>query len=92
MTFDHIPDGRWGLAERVRPVDSRPDLSRFDEIPEDHQVFGVLRRHEHAQLLAHEWGQQLRPDVAVESAEPPSIGLASDDDEPPARGEGSTEL
>ena len=47
------------------------------------QVGGVLRGDEGAELLAHERGQQDRPELAVGAAEPASVGLASDDDERP---------
>ena len=33
-----------------------------------------------------------RPELAVEAAQPPSVGLASDDDEPAFRGQGSTKV
>jgi hypothetical protein len=43
LAVDHVPDGRWNVAERVSPVDSRRDLSGFEELPESYQIFGVLR-------------------------------------------------
>jgi hypothetical protein len=51
-------------------------------LSEGKQVFGVLRGDERAQLLADERGQQERPELTVDAAEPPSIRLTSDDDEP----------
>ena len=45
-----------------------------------------------AELLADEQGQHGRPELAVDAAEPPSAGLAADDDERPARGEGAAEV
>src|SRR6266516_6704116 len=87
VTFLDVPDGRRGLAQRVRPVDGGCDLSGLDEIPEDPQVHGVLRRNERAQLLAHQRGEQGRTELAVAAAKPASTGLAPDDDEPSLGGE-----
>ena len=57
--------------------------ARLDEPSEDLQIVGVLRGDERAQLVADERRQQERPELMVDAAEPPSIGLTSDDDEPP---------
>jgi hypothetical protein len=56
------------------------------------RVVGVLRGDECAQLLADEQRQHERREPTVDAAEPPSIGLASDDDEPPPRGERAPEM
>src|SRR3979409_1268410 len=58
LTFDQVSDGRRGFAQGVRPVEGGHEESRLDEISEDRQVLGVLRRDKRAQLLAHQWGQQ----------------------------------
>lgn len=42
--FLDVPDSGRGLAERVGPVDGGCDLPGFDEILQDPQVRGVLRR------------------------------------------------
>jgi hypothetical protein len=90
--FLDVADGCRGLAERVGPVDGGCDLSGLDEIPEDPQVLGVLRRDERTQLLAHQRGEQEGAELAVATAEPPPAVLAADDDEPAARGEGPAEV
>ena len=48
-------------------------------------------RDERAQLLAHERGQHERADLTIGAPEPPSIRLASGDDEGPLGGEGAPE-
>jgi len=43
------------------------------------------------QLLTHELGQHVRPELAICAPEPPSIGLTSDDDKRPLWGERAAE-
>ena len=55
VTSFQIPEGLRGFAQRVRPVDDRPDLSGFDEFPQKHKVRMVRHRNKEASLLAHEY-------------------------------------
>jgi hypothetical protein len=75
----------------VGPVHFRSDLPCFEELPENRQVRGVLLCTEDAQLLTHQRGERNGPELAVEVPQPPFFGLASDDDQLSARGEGPTE-
>src|SRR5215212_5862364 len=88
VSFFKITDGLWDLAQRVRPVDDRCDLTEFDELLEDEHVLVVLLVNECAQLLAHERGQHHRPDLAICATEPPSSPFAAYDDESSLEGEG----
>src|SRR4051794_41709850 len=72
---EEVADSRSGLAERIRAVDDRCELAGVDELSERHQVFGVLRGHECAELLADERGEQERADLTIDAAEPASVGL-----------------
>jgi hypothetical protein len=92
MPVQHVANGCGDLAERVGPVDGGCDLAGLDEFAEGRQVCGVLRGDEGAELLADEWRQQVRPDLPVGAAEPPSLGLAADDDEPSVGGEGAAQV
>src|SRR5215204_3832317 len=65
VSFFQIPDGLGDLGERVRPVDDRCYLSGFDELLEDEHVLVVLLVNECASLLAHEWGQHERAELAI---------------------------
>src|SRR4051812_19115703 len=87
-----LADSRSDLAERIGAVDDRCELRRVDELSERHQVLGVLRGHECAELLADERGEQERADLTIDAAEPASIGLASDDDEPSPASERAPEV
>src|SRR4051794_30640653 len=89
---EQVADSRSDLAERIGAVDGRCELARVDELSERDQVLGVLRGHECAELLADERGEQERADLTVDAAEPASIGLAADDDEPPPASEGAPEV
>ena len=89
---EQVADRRGDLAERIGAVDGRCELARVDELSERHQVFGVLRGDECAELLADERGQQERADLTIDATEPASIGLASDDDEPPPASERAPEV
>ena len=92
VAFAYVQDGCRHFAQRIRTLDGRCDLSGLDEISDNPEILGVLRRSEHAQRLAHEWRQQNRSEAAVESADPASIGLAADDHERSSRSERSTEM
>ena len=74
---EQVADSRSDLAERIGAVDDRCELPRVDELSERHQVLGVLRGHECAELLADERGEQESADLTIDAAEPASIGLAS---------------
>src|SRR5919198_3823393 len=89
---EQVADRRSDLAERIGAVDGRCEPARVDELSERHQVFGVLRGDEGAELLADERGQQERADLTIDATEPASIGLASDDDEPPPASERAPEV
>src|SRR3712207_6456308 len=92
LPFCQIPDGLWGLGERVGPVDDRFELPGFDELLKEDQVLAVLPRHERPQLLVHEPGQYRRPKLAIGASEPPPSPFAPHDDEGSLRGEGATEV
>ena len=51
--FD-MTEGRRGLAQRVRAVDDRRELSGFDEFLQIYQVVMIRHRKVPAQALAHE--------------------------------------
>src|SRR5829696_799063 len=87
-----VADGGGDLAEGVGPVDCRLYLARLDQLAQGVQVGGVLRCDKSAQFLADEQGQDLRPQLSVGTAEPPAIGLASDDDQLSLGGEGAPEV
>jgi hypothetical protein len=91
VSLFQIPDRLGDLGERVGPVDDRCDLPGFDELLEDDHVLVVLRGDERPQLLAHERRQHERAELAIGAPEPPSTGLASDDDEGPPGSEGAPE-
>ena len=80
VALRHILDGFGCVCQRVRPVDDRCDLSRFDEFLEDDHVVVVLAGDERLQLLAHEPGSQERPELPIGASEPPAASLASHDD------------
>src|ERR1035438_460275 len=84
VAVPHVLDGRGGLAQRVGPVDDRPDLAGLDELGEREQVWRVLRADQRGQRLAGERGEEQRPDLTVAACEPSSVGLAPDDDQRPA--------
>ena len=79
MPVEQVAESRSHLAEGIGAVDGRRKLVRVDELCQRHQVFGVLRGHECAELLADQRGQNERAELAIDAAEPASIGLASDD-------------
>src|SRR5260370_32817753 len=56
-----VADGLGDLAQRVRPVDDRCDLSGFDELGEDDQVLVVLLADERRQLLPRRSRENSRP-------------------------------
>src|SRR5215212_7977103 len=91
VPFFQIPDGLWGLGERVGPVDDRGEPAGFDELLEEDQVLAVLPCDERPQLLVHEPGQYRRPQLAIGASEPPSSTFAPDDDEGSLEGEGAPE-
>ena len=62
VTCIQIPEGLRSLAQRVRSVDDRCDLSRFNELPQNNQVLMVRYRNKRASLLAHERWQYERLD------------------------------
>ena len=86
-----VADGGWGLWSRVRPVDGRCDLAGLDELLEGDHVLVVFLGHQYSKLLAHEGGEQERPELAIIAAKPTSACLTSDDDERPFGGEGAPE-
>src|ERR1700750_3310686 len=88
----HVPDGVGCLAQRVRPVDDRRHLAGLDELVEPEQGGCVLRDYDRGQSLRDEPRDYGCPQAAVESAEPPAAGLAPDDDQRPAAGEGGGKL
>src|SRR5215211_3670009 len=92
VSFFQITDGFGDLTQRVRPIDDRCDLPRFDELLEDDQILVVLLVDERAKLLAHERGQHERPELAICASEPPSSPFASNDDEGPPGGEGAPQV
>src|SRR4051812_7477452 len=49
-----IPDSVGSLAQRIRPVDGRCDLTGFDQFLHELQILGVLRRGDGPKSLAHE--------------------------------------
>ena len=59
MSVLDIPGGRDGLAQRVRTVDDRCDLSGLDELSHRCEVFGVLPGGQGVELLAHQLGSQM---------------------------------
>jgi len=87
-----VPDSVRDLAQRVDPVDDRHELPGLEKFPENRQVRGVLLSSQDSQLLAHDRGERNRAELGVEAPQPPPVGLAADDDEPSAGGEGSTEV
>ena len=89
VSFFQIPDGFGDLAQWVGPVDDRCDLPRFYELLEDEHVLVVLIIDERNKLLAHEWGQHHRPELAISASELPSSPFAADDDEGSLESEGT---
>jgi hypothetical protein len=87
-----VTHGGRGLAERVGPVDGRGDRAGIGQVPEGDQVGGALARDERGQLLAHEGGQQLRPEVAADPAEPAAAILATGDDQRALRGQSPAQV
>jgi hypothetical protein len=73
-----VTDRRGGLAEGIAAVDGGSDRTGLDELPQRSQVIGVLRGHEGAEFLADERGQQLRPELPVGAAQPPSAAADRD--------------
>src|SRR5450755_1278093 len=65
VAIPHVLDGRGGLAQRVGPVDDRPDLAGLDEPGEREQVRRVLRADQRGQRLAGERGEEQRPELTV---------------------------
>ena len=92
VPFQHVTDGGDNLSEWVGPIDGGDDLASLNQFSEGHEVLGILGRDECAQLLTDERGQQLRPELTVNSAEPPAAGLPADNDEPAASGEDPPEM
>ena len=89
MASFQIPDGFRDLGERVRLVDYRCDLAGRDEVLEGEHVLVVLIIDERNKLLAHEWGQHHRPELAISASELPSSPFAADDDEGSLESEGT---
>jgi hypothetical protein len=58
----------------------------------DIRSLGVLGGDECAERLADERGQHERAELTIYATEPASIGLASDDDEPPPASERAPEV
>src|SRR5215212_9894979 len=92
VTIDQVPDCRGNLAEGICPIDDCLDRAGLDKISQGDQVGGVLRCDEGAQFLANKKRQDLRAQSSVGTAQPPAIGLAPDDDEPPLGGEGAPQV
>src|ERR1700691_388434 len=70
VAVPQVPDGLGGLAQRVGPVDDRPDLAGLDEVGERLEVLRVLGADERGQRLAGERGKRQGAELTVASAEP----------------------
>src|SRR5665811_1871460 len=81
VSLFQIPDGFGNLAQRVRPVDDRRDLPRFDELLQELQIVLARLADERLDPLTHEGRQQDSPEHSFPRPEQSTAAYPADDHE-----------